>query len=61
MEQTKIKTSMDRQQAVMDMQSKQQRANTWNELEMIQSQAMIEQAKKNMQGDGGDGYRRSRY
>lgn len=61
MEQTKIKTSMDRQQAVMDMQSKQQRANTWNELEMIQSQAMIEQAKKNMQGDNGDGYRRSRY
>lgn len=61
MEQTKIKTSMDRQQAIMDMQSKQQRANTWNELEMIQSQAMIEQAKKNMQGDSGDGYRRSRY
>lgn len=62
MEQTKIKTSMDRQQAVMDMQSKQQRANTWNELEMIQSQAMIEQARKNMRGDdSGDGYRRSRY
>lgn len=61
MEQTKIKTSMDRQQAIMDMQSKQQRANTWNELEMIQSQAMIEQAKRNMQGDSGDGYRRSRY
>jgi hypothetical protein len=60
MEQTKIKTSMDRQQAVMDMQSKQQRANTWNELEMIQSQAMIEQARKNMEG-GSDGYRRSRY
>jgi|SRR2546421_4144955 len=62
MEQTKIKTSMDRQQAVMDMQTKQQRANTWNELEMIQSQAMIEQARKNMRGDdSGDGYRRSRY
>jgi len=62
MEQTKIKTSMDRQQAVMDMHSKQQRANTWNELEMIQSQAMIEQARQRMRGDdSGDGYRRSRY
>jgi hypothetical protein len=53
---------MARQQAIMDMHSKQQRANTWNELEMIQSQAMIEQARKNMRGDdSGDGYRRSRY
>jgi len=61
METTKIKTAMDRQTAVMDMQTKKQRADTWNELERIQSQAMIDQARKNMQGDSGDGYRRSRY
>jgi len=62
METTKVQTAMARQQAIMDMHSKQQRANTWNELEMIQSQAMIEQARKNMRGDdSGDGYRRSRY
>jgi len=61
MEQTKIKAAIDRQTAIMDMQSKASRAATWNEIEKMQSEAMIEQAKKNMQGDGGDGYRRSRY
>lgn len=61
MEQTKIKAAIDRQTAIMDMQSKASRAATWNEIEKMQSQAMIEQARKNMQGDSGDGYRRSRY
>jgi hypothetical protein len=60
METTKIKTAMDREQAIMDMHTKKQRADTWNELERIQSQAMIDQARKNMEG-GSDGYRRSRY
>jgi hypothetical protein len=64
MEQTKIKAAIDRQTAIMDMQSKQSRAATWNELEKMQSQSMIEQARKNMQqndGESGGGYRRSRY
>lgn len=59
MEQTKIKAAIDRQTAIMDMQTKQQRANTWNELERIQSQAMIDQARCTM--GGGDSNERGRY
>jgi hypothetical protein len=51
MEQTKIKAAIDRQTAIMDMQSKQSRAATWNEIEKMQSEAMIEQARRNM-GNG---------
>ncbi len=58
MEQTQIKAAIDRQTALMDMQSKQQRAQTWNEIEKMQSQAMIEQARRSF-SNGGDGYRRS--
>lgn len=62
MGQTQIQAAMATQQAMMDMQSKAQRAATWNEIEALQSQAMIEQAKRNMRGDDGAGsYRRSRY
>lgn len=63
MEQTQIKAAIDKQSALMDMQSKAQRASTWNEIERMQSQAMIEQARKNMldSGDNGGSYRRGRY
>jgi hypothetical protein len=62
METTKTKAAIDRQTAIMDLQSKKQRANTWNELERIQSQAMIEQARRNMGGDGNnDSNGRGRY
>ena len=62
MEQTKIKAAIDRQTAIMDMQSKQSRAATWNEIERMQSQAMIEQARRNMGGDNNsDSNGRGRY
>jgi hypothetical protein len=57
LEQTQIKAAIDRQTAIMDMQSKQQRAQTWNEIEKMQSQSMIEQARRNLEG-GRDGLRR---
>ena len=39
------------------------RAEVWNELERMQGQSMIENARRNMQGNGNEGgyYRRSRY
>jgi hypothetical protein len=58
MEQAQIRAAIDRQTAIMDMDSKQQRSQTWNEIEKMQSQAMIDQARRSFQG-GGDGYRRS--
>lgn len=61
MGQTQIQAAMATQQAMMDMQSKAQRASTWNEIEALQSQAMVEQARRNMRGDEGGSYRRSRY
>ena len=62
MEQTNIKAAIDRQTAVMDMESKQKRADTWNQIEAMQSQAMIEQARRNMQDrESGGSYRRSLY
>ena len=61
MEGTKIKAAIDRQTAIMDMHTKKQRADTWNELERIQSQAMIEQARKNMGGGNSDEGGRGRY
>jgi len=62
MEQTQLKASIDKQSAIMDMESKAQRATTWNQIEALQSQAMIDQARRNMleSGEGGS-YRRSRY
>lgn len=58
LEQTQINAAINRQTAIMDMQSKQQRAQTWNEIEKIQSKTMIEQARRSFEG-GSDGYRRS--
>lgn len=63
LDQAHLKASMDKQNAIMEMHSKAQRAATWNEIEQMQSKAMIEQARRNMgdQGDNGGSYRRSRY
>lgn len=61
MEQTKIKAAIDRQTAIMDMQSKASRAATWNEIEKMQSEAMIEQARRNMGNDEEDGTRKGRH
>lgn len=58
MEQTQIQAAMHRQGSIMDMQSKQQRAQTWNEIERMQSQAMIDQARRSMQNNGGSSYQR---
>jgi hypothetical protein len=63
MDKTTLQAEIDRQSAIMDMQSKQQRSTTWNEIEAMQSKSMIEQAKRNMlEGpDNGSSYRRNRY
>lgn len=56
--------ALNQVQAMMDMQSKQERAATWNELERIQNKSIIENAKRNMQGDdesGSGAWRRRRY
>ncbi len=54
-----VQAAIDRQGAVMDMQSKQQRAHTWNQIEAMQSEAMVEQARRNMTNnrDRGSFYR----
>lgn len=60
-----IQADIDRQTAIMDMESKQQRATTWNEIERLQSQAMIEQARRSLSSpdekDKGGYYRRGGY
>jgi hypothetical protein len=63
MDKTTLQAAIDQQNALQDMQSKAKRAQTWNKIEEMQSEAMIEQARRNMLGDGrdGGGYRRSRY
>jgi len=62
MDKTTLQAGIDQQAALQDMKSKSKRADTWNKIEEMQSEAMIEQAKRNMGGDnGGSGYRRSRY
>ncbi len=63
LDQAHLKAAMDKQNAIMEMQSKAQRAATWNEIEQMQSKAMIEQARRNMgdQGNEGGSYRRGRY
>lgn len=63
MEQTQLKAAIDKQSAIMDMESKAQRATTWNQIEAMQSQAMIDQARRNMleSGEKDGSYRRSRY
>lgn len=63
MDKTTLQADIDRQSAIMDMESKKQRSETWNTIEAMQSQAMIEQAKRNMlEGpDSGSSYRRNRY
>ena len=63
MDKTTLQAELDRQSAIMDMHSKQQRAETWNQIEAMQSQAMIEHAKQKMldSPDSGSSYRRSRY
>ena len=52
LEKADIQAAIDRQSAIMDMQSKQQRAKTWNEIEKMQSESMIEQARKSMLNSG---------
>lgn len=63
MDKTTLQAEIDRQSAIMDMQSKQQRSTTWNEIEAMQSKSMIEQAKRTkLEGpDSGSSYRRNRY
>ena len=62
LDQAHLNAAMQKQNAIMEMQSKAQRSQTWNEIEAMQSKAMIEQAKRNMGQDGeGGSYRRSRY
>ena len=63
MDKTTLQADIDRQSAIMDMESKKHRSETWNTIEAMQSQAMIEQAKRNMiEGpDSGSSYRRNRY
>jgi hypothetical protein len=62
MDKTTLQAELDRQSAIMDMQSKAQRAQTWNTIEAMQSEAMIDTVKRKMldSGDGGS-YRRTRY
>ena len=55
-----LQAGIERQQALQDMQSKSRRATTWNEIEAMQAEQMIETAKRNMIGDGNTS-RRSRY
>ncbi len=63
LDQAHLKAAMDKQNAYMEMQQRAQRATTWNEIEQLQSKAMIEQARRNMgdQGNEGGSYRRGRY
>jgi hypothetical protein len=63
MDKTTLQAEIDRQSAIMDMQSKQQRSTTWNEIEAMQSKSMIEQARRNMLAgpESGSSYRRNRY
>jgi hypothetical protein len=62
LEQQQDQAALNRMQALMDMQSKRERAATWNELERIQNKAIVENARRNMQGDDDTGYyRRRRY
>jgi hypothetical protein len=62
MDEAELKAEIDKQSAMMDMQSKAKRAATWNEIEAMQAEAMIEQARRNMRSDSdGSSYRRSRY
>jgi hypothetical protein len=57
-EQSLSAAERDRQEAEMDMKAKKERQQTWNEIERIQSQSMIEQARQRMLSDGSG---RSRY
>lgn len=57
-EQSLSAAERDRQEAEMDMEAKKKRQATWNEIEKIQSEAMIEQARQRMLSDGSG---RSRY
>ena len=58
-----MKAALDMQQSLSDLTTKAKRAEIWNELERMQGQSMIENARRTMQGDGTEGgyYRRSRY
>ncbi|MGH2507841.1 MAG: hypothetical protein ACRDHZ_10640 [Ktedonobacteraceae bacterium] len=57
--------ALNQMQAMMDMQSKQQRAATWNKLEALQAEKMVKSAEKAMRDEGDDdtsgSYRRRRY
>lgn len=63
MDKTTLQAAIDKQAALQDMQSKAKRADTWNQIEAMQADAMLENARRNMLGDGNQGgsYRRSRY
>jgi hypothetical protein len=58
-----VKAALDMQAALNDLAMKAERAKVWNELERMQGQSMIDNAKRNMHSDGESGgyYRRSRY
>ncbi len=47
-----LQAGIERQQALQDMQSKSRRATTWNEIEAMQAEQMIESARQNMIGNG---------
>ena len=59
--------ALNQLQNMMDMQSKQQRAQTWNKLESIQAEKMVRNAEKAMRDEDGDdsagsgAWRRRRY
>lgn len=57
--------ALNQMQAMMDMQSKQQRAATWNKLEALQAEKMVKSAEKAMRDESDDdasgAYRRRRY
>ena len=64
LEQAQTRAAIERQSAIMDMDSKRRRQSTWDEIEKMQSEAMIDSARRTMQGDSGRSggyYRRGGY
>jgi hypothetical protein len=66
LEQQEQTAALNSMQALADMQSKQQRAVTWNKLEALQAEKMVRSAEKAMRDETGDdgytgAYRRRRY
>lgn len=63
MDKTTLQAGIDKQNALQDMKSKAKRAATWNEIESMQAESMIQTARQNMLGNGENGgnYRRGRF